>query len=128
MSSSLVGTLLDDPVFFAPIAAYFDARDRSPAHPDGDLSTVDVHEQTLHGKAPVDVAATARRQGVPVFALTGRNLLFVNSLRGAGIEAIYALTNIEAHPAVHLANAAEFLHQLGRRISNDVPDRIPATI
>ena len=42
-----VDVLLDDPVFFAPFAAYFDAPDRASIHSDGDLSAVDVSEVPL---------------------------------------------------------------------------------
>ena len=42
-----VDVLLDDPVFFAPFAAHFDAAHRSSVHPNGNLSAVDVLEVPL---------------------------------------------------------------------------------
>ena len=42
-----VDELLDDPVFFAPFATYFDAQDRAAVDPDGDLPAVDVSEVPL---------------------------------------------------------------------------------
>ena len=60
-----VDVLLDDAVFFAPFAAYFDAR--SPVDPDGDLSAVDVFEvpltaqcsskPTTNGKSPTSATS-----------------------------------------------------------------------
>jgi len=40
-----VDALLDDAVFFAPFAPYFDARIGRPSIPDGDRSPVDVSVQ-----------------------------------------------------------------------------------
>jgi glycerate 2-kinase len=83
-----------------------------------------LDEQSLHGKAPVGVASTAHRHGIPVFAVAGRNLLSTNALHDAGIRAAYALTDIEPDPAVCMANAEALLNQLGRRIAGDL-DALP---
>jgi glycerate kinase len=79
-----------------------------------------LDEQSLHGKAPVGVASTAHRHGIPVFAVAGRNILSTNALRASGIQAAYALTDIEPDPAVCMINAAALLGQLGRRIAGDL--------
>jgi transposase, IS5 family len=42
-----VDALLDDPAFFAPFVPFFDPRDGSSVHTDGDLSAVDVCEVSL---------------------------------------------------------------------------------
>jgi len=79
-----------------------------------------LDEQSLHGKAPVGVAASARRNGIAVAAVAGRNLLSTNVLRAHGIQAAYALTDIEPDPAVCMTNAAALLSRLGRRIAGDL--------
>ena len=79
-----------------------------------------LDEQSLHGKAPVGVASAARRDGIVVVAVSGRNLLSTNALRASGIQAAYALTDIEPDPAVCMTNAAALLSRLGRRIAGDL--------
>ena len=54
-----------------------------------------LDEQTLHGKAPIGVAAVARRAGVPVVAVCGSNTLDAGALSAAGIDAAYPLTDVE---------------------------------
>jgi glycerate kinase len=78
-----------------------------------------LDEQSLRGKAPVGVATVARRNGIAVVAVAGRNLLSTNVLRASGIQAAYALTDIEPDPAVCMSNAAALLCRLGRRIATD---------
>src|SRR5262249_35255720 len=77
-------------------------------------------EQALHGQAPAGGASVARRYGIAVAAVAGRNLLSTNVLRASGIQAAYALTDIEPDPAVCMTNAAALLSQLGRRIAGDL--------
>ncbi len=78
-----------------------------------------LDSQTLHGKAPAGVAAAARRSGVPVIAVAGRNLLQHGELAAAGVSAVYALLDIEPDPAVCMADAARLLRVLGSRIAGD---------
>jgi glycerate kinase len=84
-----------------------------------------LDEQTLHGKAPAGVAAAAAAVGVPVVAVAGRLALAPERLRGAGIEAVYALTDIEPDLARCLAEAGPLLEQLATKLARDrlVPSR-----
>jgi len=79
-----------------------------------------LDEQSLYGKAPVGVASAASRNGIAVAAVAGRNLLSTKILRAYGIQAAYALTDIEPDPAVCMINAAALLGQLGRRVAGDL--------
>ncbi len=78
-----------------------------------------LDSQTLHGKAPAGVAVAARRAGVPVIAVAGRNLLRPDELAEAGIGAVYALLDIEPDSAVCMIDAARLLQTLGSRIAHD---------
>jgi glycerate kinase len=75
-----------------------------------------LDEQTLHGKAPVGVAAAARRAGVPVVAVCGRCTLPADQLAAAGIDAAYALTDIEPDVTRCMAAPGPLLEQLAGRI------------
>ena len=78
-----------------------------------------LDEQTLHGKAPAGVAAAAGRAGVPVVAVAGRLALDPDRLRAAGIEAAYALTDIEPDVARCIADAGPLLERLATRLAHD---------
>ncbi len=54
-----------------------------------------LDEQTLHGKAPAEVARRARAAGVPCLALAGRVVLGADQLAAAGFRAAHALTEVE---------------------------------
>lgn len=86
-----------------------------------------LDEQSLHGKAPVGVASAARRAGIPVTAVSGRNTLSHRALHDAGIAAAYALTDLEPDPAVCMRDAAALLGRLGRQLAHDLAEhpRIP---
>ena len=73
--------------------------------------------QSLHGKAPIGVAAAAGEAGVPVLAVAGRSVLSDIQLRNAGIRKAYTLAELE--PDIHksIANAAELLRRIGRTIA-----------
>ena len=73
--------------------------------------------QSLHGKAPIGVAAAAGEAGVPVLAVAGRSVLSDIQLRNAGIRMAYTLAELE--PDIHksIANAAELLRRIGRTIA-----------
>jgi glycerate kinase len=75
--------------------------------------------QTLHGKAPAGVAAAARKRGIPVVAVCGRNSLDREQLEGAGIRAAYALTDIEPDLRRCMRESASLLRTLGAMIAAD---------
>lgn len=76
-----------------------------------------LDEQSLRGKAPVGVAQAAAKAGVPVIAVCGRRTLNDDALKAAGIEAAYALTDLEPDPAVCMAEAGPLLERLAARIA-----------
>lgn len=78
-----------------------------------------LDEQTLHGKAPAGVAAAARKAGKPVVAVCGRLALDAKSLKGAGIERVYALSDLEKDQKRCMAEAGPLLEQLGERLAED---------
>ncbi|MEU7836345.1 MULTISPECIES: glycerate kinase [unclassified Nonomuraea] len=78
-----------------------------------------LDEQSLRGKAPVGVAQAAARAGVPVVAVCGRRTLSDAELRAAGIEAAYALTDLEPDPARCMADAAALLERLAAKLAAD---------
>jgi glycerate kinase len=86
-----------------------------------------LDRQSLRGKAPVGVAAAARKAGIPVVAVAGRNLLTPGELAGAGLCAAYALLDIEPDPARCMAVAAELLERLAMRVANDWLDGHPSS-
>ena len=79
-----------------------------------------LDEQTLHGKAPAGVAMASAAAGIPVAAVCGRNLLDAESLRGAGIVAAYALTDIEPDVQKCIADPAPMLVRLGEQMATDL--------
>ncbi|MFI6596865.1 glycerate kinase [Nonomuraea sp. NPDC050536] len=78
-----------------------------------------LDEQSLRGKAPVGVAQAAAEHGVPVVAVCGRRTLSDAELQTAGIEAAYALTDLEPDPARCMAEAGPLLERLAARIAAD---------
>lgn len=78
-----------------------------------------LDEQTLHGKAPVGVAARARAAGARVVAVCGRRLVDDAQLESVGIEGAFALTDLEPDPDVCMADAAQLLERLGERLAGD---------
>jgi glycerate 2-kinase len=78
-----------------------------------------LDEQTLHGKAPVGVAAVARSAGIPVVAVAGRSLLTPAELAPTGIRAAYALTDIEPDPDRCMREAGPLLELLAERVAVD---------
>ena len=75
--------------------------------------------QTLAGKAPFGVANAARAAGVPTVAVCGRNSLDRAQLNEAGIDAFYALTDIEADERRSLMQAGALLERVGAAIATD---------
>ncbi|WP_328808475.1 glycerate kinase [Nonomuraea montanisoli] len=78
-----------------------------------------LDEQSLRGKAPIGVAQAAAKAGVPVVAVCGRRTLSDDELRAAGIEAAYALTDLEPDPERCMADAAALLERLAARLAAD---------
>jgi glycerate kinase len=80
-----------------------------------------LDEQTLHGKAPVGVvrAVAAHDPALPVIAVAGRRGLTAEELRGAGIAAAYALTDLEPDVARCIADAGPLLERLAGRVAAD---------
>ncbi|HET6297531.1 MAG TPA: glycerate kinase [Kribbella sp.] len=78
-----------------------------------------LDEQTLHGKAGAGVAAAATGAGIPVVAVCGTNRLGPERLRGAGIAAAYALTDLEPDVRRCIADPVPLLRRLGERIATD---------
>ncbi|MER5390102.1 glycerate kinase [Saccharopolyspora sp. NPDC002686] len=76
-----------------------------------------IDEQTLNGKGPAGVAARARAANVPVVAIAGRSELSPERLREAGVEAVYALTDIEPDPQRCIREAATLLPTLAEKIA-----------
>lgn len=79
--------------------------------------------QTLHGKAPVGVAAAAGARGVPVVAVCGRLALSPAELAGAGISRAYALAELEPDPARSMAQAGPLLERVAVRLASEVLGR-----
>lgn len=71
-----------------------------------------LDEQSLRGKAPIGVAAAAARAGVSTVAVVGRRALRDEQTRMAGIEQVYALTDIEPDPAACMQAAGELVERL----------------
>jgi glycerate kinase len=76
-----------------------------------------LDEQTLHGKAVAGVAAAAG--GAPVVAVCGVNRLTADQLQTGGLEAAYALTDVEPDIDRCIAEPRPLLEQLGERIAAD---------
>jgi glycerate kinase len=78
-----------------------------------------LDEQTLHGKAPAGVAAAAVKAGIPVITVSGRLALDPERLRAAGIEAAYALTDIEPDVQRCQADAGPLLERLATNLARE---------
>lgn len=78
-----------------------------------------LDDQTLNGKAPAGVASAAVARGIPVVAVCGRTTLSRERLKEAGIDAAYALFDLEPDLERSMAGAAELLETLGAQIARD---------
>ncbi|MCD0481403.1 glycerate kinase [Streptacidiphilus sp. ASG 303] len=76
--------------------------------------------QTLHGKAPLGVAAAADRRGVPVVAVCGRCTLTGAQLEAAGFLRVYALTALQPDPARSMEDAGPLLELVGEALARDL--------
>ncbi len=75
--------------------------------------------QSLRGKAVVGVAAAARAGGARVVAVCGRRELTDAQLAEAGLDAAYALLDVEPDPDRCMRDAARLLPRLVQRIVAD---------
>ncbi|WP_405151838.1 glycerate kinase [Sphaerisporangium sp. NBC_01403] len=73
--------------------------------------------QTLRGKAPAGVASAAAEAGVPVVAVCGRRALTDERLRAAGIQAAFALTDIEDDVRRCMEEAGPLLERLATTLA-----------
>jgi len=71
-----------------------------------------LDEQTLQGKTPAGVARAARAAGVRVVAVCGRSELAADRARVAGIDQVFALTDLEPDPELCMAHAGPLLTSL----------------
>lgn len=71
-----------------------------------------LDRQSLHGKAPIGVTRLARAAGATVVAVCGINLLDADELSAAGIQAAYALSDLEPDPEISMRDAARLLEKL----------------
>ena len=86
-----------------------------------------LDEQSLHGKAPVDVARAAARAGVPTVAVCGRSTLTAAQARAAGLRSVYALSTLEPDTTRSIAAAGPLLERLAATIATEhlVPTETP---
>ncbi|GAA1696264.1 glycerate kinase [Kribbella yunnanensis] len=75
-----------------------------------------LDEQTLHGKAVAGVAAAS---DVPVVAVCGVNRLRPDQLTTIGVQAAYALTDVEPDVARCIAEPIPLLEKLAGRIASE---------
>ncbi|MFC9688168.1 glycerate kinase [Kribbella sp. NPDC056951] len=75
-----------------------------------------LDEQTLHGKAVAGVAAAS---DVPVVAVCGVNKLRPDQLTTIGVQAAYALTDLEPNVARCIAEPIPLLEKLAERIATE---------
>ena len=78
-----------------------------------------LDEQTLHGKAPAGVASAAAKAGIPVVTVSGRLALDAEQLKAAGIDAAYALTDIEPDVRRCVADAGPLLEKLAQGLARE---------
>jgi glycerate kinase len=78
-----------------------------------------LDRQSLRGKGPVGVARAAAAHGTAVIAVTGRNQLTEIELQQAGLQAVYALSDLESDPAVSMRDARRLLTAVAGRIADD---------
>ncbi len=84
--------------------------------------------QTLHGKVPAGVAAAAGDKAVPVVAVGGISTLSPEHRRALGLDAVYALADLEPDRMASMSNARSLLQEVGARIAAEYcaePRRVP---
>ncbi|MCZ4520227.1 glycerate kinase [Rhodococcus ruber] len=75
--------------------------------------------QSLRGKGPIGVAASARRAGVPAVAAVGRSSVTSEQATAAGLDGVYALADLEPDPDRSMADARTLLVEVGTRIARE---------
>jgi len=73
-------------------------------------------EQSLRGKAPVGVAAAARRHGVPVALVAGEVRLSADRLRELGVVATWSLLSRAGGLEAAMSRASALLTDIGREL------------
>lgn len=73
-------------------------------------------EQSLRGKAPVGVAAAARRHGVPVVVVAGEVRLSADRLREGGVVAAWSLLDRAGSLDAAISRAPALLAEIGREL------------
>lgn len=76
-----------------------------------------LDQQSLRGKGPIGVARLARSNGTRVVAFVGRNQLNHDEVERAGIDRVYALTDIEPDPELCITKVDQLLPKLARRFA-----------
>jgi len=76
-----------------------------------------LDEQTLQGKTPAGVAHAANAAGVPVVAVCGQTRLTAHRAGAAGIQRVFALTDLEPNPKTCMANARPLLISLAADVA-----------
>jgi len=77
-----------------------------------------LDEQSLQGKTPVGVGQAAAQQHIPVYAVCGRSLLTTQQATQAGIDKVFALSDLEPDPSVSMSQAHRLLVQIGQQIGH----------
>jgi glycerate 2-kinase len=77
-----------------------------------------LDQQTLAGKAPVGVAAAARKVGVPVVAVCGRSSLTRSELLAAGIIDTFSLEDVENNAERRMTAAGYLVEGLAVQVAN----------
>lgn len=75
--------------------------------------------QSLRGKGPIGVAASAHRAGVPVVAAVGRSTVTDAQAAAAGLEAVYSLADLEPDPIRSMTEAGTLLVEVGSQIGRE---------
>ncbi|MEE1622672.1 glycerate kinase [Zafaria sp. Z1313] len=79
-----------------------------------------LDDQSLGGKAPLGVSRAAAKAGVPVVAVCGRTTLSNRTLKAAGFEQTFALTDIEPDLRRCMSNAGPLLKIVGTIIAAEL--------
>lgn len=77
-----------------------------------------LDEQSLQGKTPVGVGQAAVQHDIPVYAVCGRSLLTAQQATQAGIDKVFALSDLEADPSVSMSQPHRLLVQIGQQIGH----------
>ena len=72
--------------------------------------------QTLHGKAPAEVASRAVARGIPVIAVCGASELGEDQAREAGLREVHQLVDLEPDTERAMAEPLPLLERIGEQI------------